>query len=149
MSICLKIWYYWNLILKILTSDLKLEEWDKAIADCNSVLKKEEANVKGEIVFYGQCTRLWFYFLVPHCNCLNFPFPALLRRATAYKSQKKYTEALVDLKQVLNMESNNKTAKVNNSFVLQYTNSLAVILLTIKCSDIFILQYTNNLAVSY
>ncbi|XP_013074020.2 sperm-associated antigen 1-like isoform X2 [Biomphalaria glabrata] len=61
---------------------LKLEEWDKAIADCNSVLKKEEANVK-----------------------------ALLRRATAYKSQKKYTEALVDLKQVLNMESNNKTAK--------------------------------------
>ncbi|KAH9488656.1 Sperm associated antigen 1 [Bulinus truncatus] len=61
---------------------LKLEEWDKAIADCNSVLNLEQSNVK-----------------------------ALLRRATGYNSKKEYSKAEIDLNIVITMEPNNKIAK--------------------------------------
>ncbi|CAL1537604.1 unnamed protein product [Lymnaea stagnalis] len=61
---------------------LKLEKWDKAIMDCDSVLNLEADNIK-----------------------------ALLRRGTAYKSKKSYTNAVSDFEKVLKMEANNKTAE--------------------------------------
>ncbi|XP_059163261.1 sperm-associated antigen 1-like [Physella acuta] len=61
---------------------LKLEKWDQAINDCNSVLNLEANNIK-----------------------------ALLRRGTAFKSKKNYPKALVDFEKVLAVEPNNKKAQ--------------------------------------
>ncbi|XP_005109510.2 sperm-associated antigen 1 isoform X2 [Aplysia californica] len=61
---------------------LKLEKWDKAIKDCNSVLNLEIDNIK-----------------------------ALLRRGTAYKSKKDYQKAVTDFEKVLKLEPQNKKAE--------------------------------------
>jgi tetratricopeptide (TPR) repeat protein len=60
---------------------LKLEKWDKAIDDCNSVFKLESDNVK-----------------------------ALLRRSTAYFSKKLYQKAKEDIDKVLQIEPSNGKA---------------------------------------
>ena len=63
--------------------DIKLEKWDKAIEDCNEVLKYEAENVK-----------------------------ALLRRSTALSKKKKYEQALQDIEKCVRQEPNNKKAQV-------------------------------------
>lgn len=60
---------------------LKLEKWDKAIEDCEFVLKYESSNVK-----------------------------ARLRRATAFLKKKKFTEVKHDLDLCLQVEPKNKKA---------------------------------------
>lgn len=71
--------------LYILTkfSDIKLEEWDKAIQDCNEVLKYEKDNIK-----------------------------ALLRRATAYHKRKNFEKAKIDIERCLILDPNDKKAIV-------------------------------------
>ena len=74
----------------LLWLDLKLEKWDKAIEDCEFVLKYESSNVK-----------------------------ARLRRATALLKKKKFTEASSDLDFCQQAEPNNKKAIVISfSFLL-------------------------------
>lgn len=50
---------------------------------------------------------------VKKCNVQFGKFPALLRRATAYKHQNKLQEAVEDLSKVLDVEPDNELAKVS------------------------------------
>ncbi|KAL3832002.1 hypothetical protein ACJMK2_023686, partial [Sinanodonta woodiana] len=61
---------------------LKMEDWSKALKDCNTVLKSEPDNIK-----------------------------ALLRRGSAYKGSKNFDKARNDLIKVLELEPNNKKAE--------------------------------------
>ncbi|KAM4864990.1 sperm-associated antigen 1 isoform 1-T2 [Thomomys bottae] len=63
-------------------AEIKLQNWNSAFQDCEKVLELEPGNIK-----------------------------ALLRRATTYKHQNKFQEALEDLTKVLNVEPDNELAK--------------------------------------
>ena len=64
--------------------DIKLEEWNKAIEDCNEVLKYEKDNIK-----------------------------ALLRRANTYHKRKNFEKAKHDIERCLALDPSDKTAIVN------------------------------------
>ncbi|XP_058131763.1 sperm-associated antigen 1 [Dasypus novemcinctus] len=63
-------------------AEIKLQNWNSAFQDCEKVLELEPGNLK-----------------------------ALLRRATTYKHQNKYQEAIDDLNKVLDVEPDNDLAK--------------------------------------
>ncbi|CAF0712360.1 unnamed protein product [Brachionus calyciflorus] len=61
---------------------IKMEQWEKAIQDCNEVLKYEKDNIK-----------------------------ALLRRATAYHKRKNFDKANIDIDRCLVLDPNDKKAQ--------------------------------------